>query len=405
VAGQRLDQVIGEEAHAAVGADIRTFRGLARTQHGAARACGQGAARRFRGGHEERQRHGVAADRQRIGCALDRHPGRVAAVEHHQQTTRRQLLNIGGKGHRGERAAANASQLEIVGKQEMLAIFDVAVTAEVDDRCRIIGGGSEPFGQPVQPVQDALPSTVRAGEQAHMLGRIGAALRVHQHVAQGTRVGGDGGQRRAGFQVLIDGDQQGIGILEAMAHPSSPCLAKPLRRNRQPLTSHNVSRHSAMLRSIQTLANGTAMTREESSPPKKPRTPGQSLGRGRRRRRPGQGGSGAGRGGQLRRRRQLPDHASASRTAGGQRRRPPPGLSRVAQHAGQPSAAVRQRQRQAGPAGLGVYRAAHRRARRKAPAPGGRRQPPPARHRPAGRSRAPGRLSALEALDREHIWC
>jgi hypothetical protein len=109
-----------------------------------------------------------------------------------------------------------------------------------------------------------------------MIGRIGAARRVHQHIVQGTGVGGDGGQRRGGFQVLIDGDQQGIGILEAMHHRvSSPSAGEVSTGGPQALTPAEAGGHAAILPSIVslilTLANGTAMTREESSPPKKPR--------------------------------------------------------------------------------------------------------------------------------------
>jgi hypothetical protein len=41
VPGQRLDQVKGEDAHAAVGAQVRSFGGLARTEHGAPFAAGE----------------------------------------------------------------------------------------------------------------------------------------------------------------------------------------------------------------------------------------------------------------------------------------------------------------------------------------------------------------------------
>jgi hypothetical protein len=52
---------------------------------------------------------------------------------------------------------------------------------------------------------------------------------MHQDIVQGARVGGDGGQCRGGFQVLIDGDQQRVGVLEAMAHLWSPNPAESLR--------------------------------------------------------------------------------------------------------------------------------------------------------------------------------
>ncbi|MEF8760644.1 MAG: hypothetical protein V5B36_13165 [Candidatus Accumulibacter sp. UW25] len=112
MAGQRLDQVIGEDAHAAVGAQIRTLPrpGTNSARRGprlrpAAYPSDFPAGRKSDSGTESLLIGSAVGQR-----ALDRHPGRVAAVEHHQQAARRQLGNIGGEGHRGERAAADASQ-------------------------------------------------------------------------------------------------------------------------------------------------------------------------------------------------------------------------------------------------------------------------------------------------------
>jgi hypothetical protein len=41
---------------------------------------------------------------------------------------------------------------------------------------------------------------------------------VHQDRVQGLHVARDGGQRSRWLPVLIDGDQQRVGVLEAMRH-------------------------------------------------------------------------------------------------------------------------------------------------------------------------------------------
>ncbi|KFB68785.1 MAG: hypothetical protein CAPSK01_001640 [Candidatus Accumulibacter vicinus] len=221
VPAQRLDQVIGENAHVAVGAQIRELPRPARTEHGAALALGERRRERLPGRREERRRNRRAVQRRGGQRVLDPHPARVAAIEQHQQAARRQRRHVGREVGGGNRAAAHAPSFEIVGNQEILAVLLVAVAAEIDDRRRVVVGGHA-LGQPVEPGQDALAAALGAAQQADLVGPVGAALRVHQHVVQRARVGRDGGQRRRSFPVPVDGNQQRVGIFETTAHLLPP---------------------------------------------------------------------------------------------------------------------------------------------------------------------------------------
>ncbi|EXI64171.1 MAG: hypothetical protein AW08_03816 [Candidatus Accumulibacter adjunctus] len=231
VPGQRLDQVEAEEAHAAVGAQVRILGWFARTQHGAPFAAGQQAgARRIGGVQEDLWRQRCAGKRRRPGSsALDRHAGRVAAIENDEQASRRQLCDCVGKVGGADRAAAQPPQVEVAGDQVVLTAVDVTVAAEVEDRRRVaIRYRRQLVAEPVERIEDRLAGAPGAGQQTNPVGRVAATFGVHEDRVQGLHVARDGGQCSRWLPVLIDGDQQRVGVLEAMRHPVS--LANWLRR-------------------------------------------------------------------------------------------------------------------------------------------------------------------------------
>ncbi|KFB74273.1 MAG: hypothetical protein AW09_000440 [Candidatus Accumulibacter phosphatis] len=217
--GQRFDQVKGENAHVAVGTQVGVFAGLARTEHGAPGATGEATgSQRFGFGPEERRRNRRAGEWRRRRL-LDRHAGRVTAIENDEQAARRQLRDGVGKVGGADRAAAHPPQVEVVGDQVVFVALDVAVAAEVEDGCRVaVRNRRESVGQPVERVEYPLPAALGAGQQAKLFRRVAAARRMHQDIAQGARVGGHGRQGGSGFLVLVHGDQQRTGVLEAVAH-------------------------------------------------------------------------------------------------------------------------------------------------------------------------------------------
>ncbi|EXI70444.1 MAG: hypothetical protein AW07_04120 [Candidatus Accumulibacter sp. SK-11] len=110
----------------------------------------------------------------------------------------------------------------------MLAAVDVTVAAEVDHRRRVaVRYRRQLVAEPVERIEDRLAGAPGAGQQADPVGRVAAAFGVYEDRVQGLHVARDGRQRSRWLPILIDGDQQRVGVFQAMSHLASSVRAGP----------------------------------------------------------------------------------------------------------------------------------------------------------------------------------